>query len=77
MAAPFVNATFVHKLPDTVSFEAGAVTELLACCVHSVIEQGGVTAGDVVAVIGPGPVGLFAALVAMEEGEGAARLCRA
>jgi L-iditol 2-dehydrogenase len=37
--APYVNATFVHKLPDAVSFEAGAVTELLACCVHSVIEQ--------------------------------------
>lgn len=66
--APYVNATFVHKLPDAVSFEAGAVTELLACCVHSVIEQCGVTAGDTVAVIGPGPVGMFSALVAMAEG---------
>ena len=66
--APVVNATFVHRLPDSVSFEAGALTELLACCVHSVIEQAGVVAGDVVAVIGPGPVGLFASLVAMAEG---------
>ncbi len=72
--APYVNATFVHKLPDAVSFEAGAVTELLACCVHSVIEQCGVTAGDRVAVIGPGPVGLFSALVAMAEG-GTVILC--
>lgn len=72
--APYVNATLVHKLPEAVSFEAGAVTELLACCVHSVIEQCGVTAGDVVAVIGPGPVGLFAALVAQAEG-GTVALC--
>jgi L-iditol 2-dehydrogenase len=72
--APYVNATFVHKLPDQVTFEAGAVTELLACCVHSVIEQCGVTAGDTVAVIGPGPVGMFSALVAMAEG-GTVVLC--
>ena len=49
--APFCNATFVHKLPDNVSFEAGALTELLACCVHSVTEQAGVDAGDFVAVV--------------------------
>ncbi|MFH1568450.1 MAG: zinc-binding dehydrogenase [Gemmatimonadota bacterium] len=72
--APYCNATFVHRLPDSVSFEAGALTELLACCVHSVIEQAGVTAGDVVAVIGPGPVGLLASLVARAEG-GAVVLC--
>ena len=66
--APYCNATFIHKLPDAVSFEAGALTELLACCVHSVIEQSSVTAGDLVAVIGPGPVGLFSALVAMAGG---------
>ena len=66
--ASTVNATFVHQLPPSVSFEAGALTELLACCVHSVIEQAGVTAGDTVVVIGPGPVGLFASMVAMAEG---------
>ena len=72
--APFVNASFVHRLPDDVSFEAGALTELLACCVHSVIEQAGVTVGDLVAVIGPGPVGLFSSLVAAAEG-GSVVLC--
>ena len=50
--APYCNATFVHKLPEGVGFEAGALTELLACCVHSVIEQAGVTAGDFVAITG-------------------------
>ena len=72
--APYCNATFVHKLPEGVGFEAGALTELLACCVHSVIEQAGVTAGDFVAITGPGPVGLFSALVALAEG-GTVILC--
>ena len=74
--APYCNATFVHRLPDNVSFETGALTELLACCVHSVIEQSGVAAGDFVAVTGPGPVGLVAALVALAEG-GTVMLCGA
>jgi len=42
--------------------------------VHSVIEQAGVAAGDFVAVTGPGPVGLFASLVALAEG-GTVMLC--
>ena len=72
--APYCNASFVHKLPESVGFEAGALTELLSCCVHSVIEQAGVTAGDFVAITGPGPVGLFSALVAKAEG-GTVILC--
>ena len=72
--ARYCNITFVHKLPDNVSFEAGAMTELLACCVHGVIEQTGVSAGDFVAITGPGPVGLFAAQVALAEG-GIVMLC--
>ena len=72
--APYCNARFVHKLPENVSFESGALTELLACCVHSVTEQAGVAAGDFVAITGPGPVGLFAALVALAEG-GTVILC--
>ena len=66
--APYVTVTHVHKLPDNVDFETGALTELLACCVHAVSEQVGVAAGDFVAVTGPGPVGLFASIVALAEG---------
>ncbi len=66
--APYCNVVIAHKLPDNVSFEAGATTELLACCVHAVSEQVGVSAGDFVVVTGPGPVGLSAALVALAEG---------
>ena len=66
--APYCNVVNAHKLPESVSFEAGATTELLACCVHAVSEQVGVSAGDFVVITGPGPVGLFAALVALAEG---------
>ena len=72
--ARYCNITFVHKLPDNVSFNAGALTELLACCVHGVIEQTVVSAGDFVTITGPGPLGLFAALVSMAEG-GVVLLC--
>ena len=72
--APFCNAARIHRLPDDVSFEAGAMTELLACCVHAVLDQTRVQAGDTVAVTGPGPVGLMAAMVAKAAG-GTVVLC--
>ncbi len=72
--AGFCNAVNLHPLPDNVSFEAGALTEPLACCVHTVIEQTGISAGDFVVVLGPGPIGVLAALVARAEG-GSVMLC--
>ncbi len=54
-----VNERQVHLLPDGVDFVAGALTEPLACCVHAVLELTTVTAGDVVAITGPGPIGLL------------------
>jgi L-iditol 2-dehydrogenase len=58
----------VHRLPDGMSVLAGALAEPLACAVHAVIEVGGVSAGDVVGVIGPGPIGLLTSLVARAQG---------
>ena len=66
--AAYVNTARIHALPPEVSFEAAAMTELLACCVHSVLDQAGVVAGDLVAITGPGPVGLLAAMVARAAG---------
>jgi len=48
-----------HVLPDHVSFEAGALTEPLACATHAVIEQAGVGPGELIVVVGPGPLGLL------------------
>lgn len=54
-----VNERQVHLLPDNVDFVAGALTEPLACCVHAVLELSLITAGDMVVITGPGPVGLL------------------
>ncbi len=66
--ARYCNVTSAHRLPDNVSFEAGALTEPLACCVHGTLERTGVSSGDFVAVIGPGPIGILSALVAASAG---------
>ena len=58
----------IHRLPDNVDFIAGAMTEPLAVCVHALIERTRVSAGQVVLVTGPGPIGLLAAMVAKAHG---------
>lgn len=49
----------VKKMPDRVSFREGALVDTAGVTLHG-MEQTGVTAGGVVAVIGPGPIGLIA-----------------
>lgn len=46
----------VYKIPDTVSFEAAAFTEPLACAVHG-LEMGQVRHGDTVLILGAGGMG--------------------
>jgi L-iditol 2-dehydrogenase len=58
----------LHRIPDSMSYELAAVVEPTANAVHDVIERGGVTAGDFVVVLGPGPIGLLAALAARAAG---------
>ncbi|QWQ38311.1 zinc-binding dehydrogenase [Gemella sp. zg-570] len=57
-----------HVLPDNVSLEAASLTEPLACCTHAVMEKTSVKDGDVVLVIGPGPIGLLLSQVAKANG---------
>jgi L-iditol 2-dehydrogenase len=45
-------------VPPGLSSEAAALVEPLACCLHGV-ERAGIEAGDDVAVLGPGPIGLM------------------
>ena len=54
----------VHKLPDNVSYKAAALTEPLACCTHAAMEKTTINEGDVVLIVGPGPIGLLLAQVA-------------
>lgn len=48
----------VHKLPDDLSFEQGALVEPAAVALHSV-RQSSLKAGDSAAVFGAGPIGLM------------------
>ncbi len=50
-----------HVLPEHIGFEAGSLTEPLACATHAVIEQAGVGPGEFIVVVGPGPLGLLVA----------------
>src|SRR5205809_642814 len=47
----------IHRLPDGISNECGAVIEPLAVVVHA-IRRGRVAPGDVIAVVGAGMIGL-------------------
>ena len=58
----------IRHLPDNVSFKGGALSEPLACCVKAVVFITQISAGDVVLVTGPGPIGLLAAQLARAEG---------
>ena len=58
----------IHLLPPNVDYHAGAMTEPLAVCVHALTERIQVEAGQLVLVLGPGPIGLFAAMLAKSQG---------
>jgi len=62
-----VPAYTLHKLPEGLSLEHGALIEPAAVAAHDV-RLGRVVAGENVVVIGSGPIGLLIALVALEKG---------
>ncbi|MDO6654786.1 zinc-binding dehydrogenase [Anaerobacillus sp. 1_MG-2023] len=57
----------VHILPDSVDYRSAAMTEPLACTHHAVTKTNTIN-GDIVVVMGPGPIGLFTAQVAKSRG---------
>ena len=59
-----VRASALHRLPDNVSFTAGAVSEPLAVGVHAVMEIGRIQPDEWVLVTGPGTIGLITMQVA-------------
>lgn len=62
-----VPAHTLHRLPDTLSLEIGALIEPLAVACHD-IRLGELQAGESVVVIGGGPIGMLIALVAKHKG---------
>ncbi len=53
-----VPAVILHKIPENLSLEEAAVAEPVACVIHAVFERVNVQPGDIVVVLGPGPIGL-------------------
>jgi L-iditol 2-dehydrogenase len=62
------RAASVMHLPDDLTFDQGACIEPMACGVHALTERTVVNAGSVVVILGPGPIGLFAAQAAKAQG---------
>lgn len=63
-----VPARNIHKLPKNISYPEGAMTEALACVIHSTLDMTKITPGSIVLVSGPGPIGLLTLQVAKEAG---------
>jgi L-iditol 2-dehydrogenase len=55
------------KIPDHVGYSSAALLEPLACAVHG-IDESDITEGDIVAVNGAGPIGLFFVALAKLKG---------
>ncbi len=66
-----VNERQVYKLGENTSFEQGAMTEPVACCLHG-IDMCGIRPGFQVVVIGGGMIGLL--MLQLAKLEGAARV---
>ena len=59
----------VYKIADSTSYEAAAMTEPVACCVHG-IDMCNISHGDTVAIIGGGMIGMIMLQLAKLSGAG-------
>ncbi len=62
-----IAAVNMHDVPPGVAPEVAAMVEPLACCLRGV-DRAGVQAGDTVAILGAGPIGLMLAACVADAG---------
>jgi L-iditol 2-dehydrogenase len=62
-----IAASNLHDVPRGVAPEVAAMVEPLACCLRGV-ERARITAGDTVAILGAGPIGLMLAASVADAG---------
>jgi L-iditol 2-dehydrogenase len=62
------KASWLHRIPDELSFAHGAFVEPFSVAYHATVAAGGIDASDSVAVIGGGPIGLLCTLAAATMG---------
>ena len=58
----------LHRLPDNIPFEVGALIEPIAICVTSILERCGLQAGESTVITGPGPIGLISIAISKATG---------
>jgi L-iditol 2-dehydrogenase len=63
-----VRQETLHRLPDHISFQEGALCEPLACATHALMEMSSTESGNAVLVTGPGTIGLLVLQVAKAVG---------
>jgi len=63
-----VREGIIHKLPDDVDFDCGALCEPTAVAVHAALGRTRLQPTDIVVVMGPGTIGLLVAQVAKSTG---------
>jgi len=61
--------TGIHKLPDNVSYEQGALTEPLSCATYA-LQNAAIALGDFAVIIGPGAIGIMMAQLVKSSGAG-------
>ncbi|RAK12510.1 L-iditol 2-dehydrogenase [Halanaerobium saccharolyticum] len=62
-----VPARYVYKLPEQISLDLATLSEPLACVINA-LEKTKIRPGDLVVVIGPGPLGIFTSYLARLKG---------
>ena len=65
-----VPAKLLHRLPDSIPFEVGAIMEPIAVCITALFERCHLQAGESAVVTGPGPIGLICLNLARTAGAG-------
>ncbi len=63
-----VPAWLLHRIPERLSYVEAAFSEPAAIAAHGVLDRTGISPGDVVLVLGCGPIGLVAAKMAKAVG---------
>jgi len=65
-----VPTRILHKLPENVNLREAALTEPFCVAYSSLVKHSNITPGDLVVIIGPGPIGILCAKMASIMGAG-------
>lgn len=59
-----IHINCLHKIPESISYEEGTIATAAGTALYGIERAGWIWPGEVVAVVGPGPIGLMAAQLA-------------